>query len=67
MPTNRPSQAMPSELPPLPLPIRTYQECAAIIGCHWTSIQQGEQRAFRKLERDGTMKRLFAELNTRSH
>ena len=63
MNAHRPSRMCPDENPTSDRPYRTYQEVAQILGIHWTSVQQGEARAMRKLATDPVMRRLFEELD----
>lgn len=46
-----------------PLAVRSYEEVAAILGCHWTAVQQGEKRALKQLREHPLMRRLFEETN----
>lgn len=46
---------------PSPLPVRSYQECANILGCSWQAVRQGEMRALKQLAKHPLMRRLFEE------
>lgn len=63
--THRPCRTLPPETDYAdpPIPIRTYQEVADILGISWTAVQQGEKRAFRQLAVHPTMRRLFEEIS----
>ena len=61
--THRPCRTLPAETDYAdpPLPVRTYQEAADILGISWTAVQQGERRALGKLAADPVMQRLSIE------